>query len=126
MPGFLTDAHLSPKVAEQARLKRPDIPVESLRAWRHGVLLEAGDAAILAAARQDGLVLVTYDQRTLIPLVVEWMSEGRDHAGLIVIDERSIAQEDIGTQVYALIALWEAHPGAGWTNRVIYLKPCAP
>jgi hypothetical protein len=123
MPALLTDAHISPRVAEQITTKRPEITIHNLRHWRSGAFLEADDAVILGAAYPEGLTFVTYDQRTFVPLVIQWMEEGRDHAGVVFIDERSILQEDIGGQVRALIALWDTAHSEDWTNMVFYLKP---
>ena len=123
MLALLTDAHLSPKAAEQITSKRPEITIYSLRLWRSGAFLGAEDEAILEAARTEGLTLVTYDQHTIVPLVTQWMTEGRGHAGVILIDERSILQKDIGGQVRALMDLWDRSQADNWTNVVTYLKP---
>ncbi len=123
MLALLTDAHLLPKVAEQITSKRPEITIYSVRVWRSGAFLGAEDERILEAARTEGLTLVTYDQHTIVPLVTRWMSEGRDHTGVIFIDERSIMQKDIGGQVRALIDLWDRSQADNWTNVVTYLKP---
>ncbi len=119
---LLTDAHISPDVAEQIKAKRQEIEIHSLREWRGGVLLEAEDYVILEAAAEEGRTLVTYDQRTLAPLVLQWNTNGRDHAGVIFIDRQSIAQSDIGAQVRALMNLWDEAHEQDWTNAVGYLK----
>ena len=95
----------------------------SLQAWRNGALLRAEDDIILTAALEEGLTLVTYDQRTIAPLVLQWATEGRDHAGIVFIDEKSIAQADIGGKVRALLSLWESGNALDWKNIVAYLKP---
>lgn len=123
MPGFLTDAHISPKVAAQVRAKRPECPIQSLRSWRGGQLLDAEDDVILTAALEDELTLVTYDQRTIVPLVSQWMMEGREHYGVAFLDEHSIVQEDIGGQVLAIVELWDTGDREPWTNRILYLRP---
>jgi hypothetical protein len=64
---------------------------------------------ILTAALEEGLTLVTYDQRTIVPLLMRWRAEGRDHAGVILINRQSIAQADIGGQVRALINTTMSH-----------------
>lgn len=123
MLAFLLDAHISPKVAEQITAKRPEIPIQSLRSWREGKLRQAEDPEILEAARQENLTLVTYDQKTIVPLVVQWIQENRNHAGVLFVDERTIVQDDIGTQVRSLIAFWDVHHQEEWTNGVSYLHP---
>lgn len=122
MLSLLTDSHLSPKVAEQVRARRPESRICSLRFWRGGALLHAEDHEILATALEEGLTLVTYDQRTIVPLVTRWTEEGRDHSGVVLIDDLSIVQEDIGGQVLALVNLWDVSRDEDWANVVSYLK----
>lgn len=122
MPGFLTDAHMSPKVAVQVQAKRRDCQIHCLRSWRGGRLLDAEDNEILIAAFEEGLTLITYDQRTIVPLVSQWMMEGRSHGGVVFIDEQSILQEDIGGQVLALVELWDSANTDAWTVRIICLR----
>lgn len=123
MLALLTDAHVSPNVAEQMKAKRPEIVIYSLQAWRDGALLRADDDVILTAALEEGLTFVTYDQRTIAPMVTQWAMEGRDHAGIIFIDEKSIAQADVGGKVRALLTPWDRAQSQDWTNAVSYLKP---
>ncbi|HZT41732.1 MAG TPA: DUF5615 family PIN-like protein [Chthonomonadaceae bacterium] len=119
---YLLDAHISPKVAEQIRAKRPEIRIDCLSSWRGGMLLNAEDDEILQAAHEESLTLVTYDQSTIIPLVTRWAEQGREHAGVIFVDDRSILQEDIGSQVRALISLWDSSSAKDWTNGIQFLK----
>ena len=123
MLAFLTDAHISPDVAAQVKAKRPEIVIHSLREWREGALLRAEDDIILTAAWEESLTFVTYDQRTIAPLIVLWGAEGRDHAGVIFVNRCTIAQSDRGSQVRGLLALWEAKHTQDWTNLADYLKP---
>jgi hypothetical protein len=51
------------------------------------------------------------------------MSEGRDHAGILFIDDRTIVQEDAGSQVLALIELWDAACDENWTNVIAFARP---
>jgi hypothetical protein len=71
---FLLDEHIAPKVAEQIQTKRADIPVQTLQAWRSGRLFQQDDALILAAAQEDGVTRVTYDQKMITLLVVHPLS----------------------------------------------------
>ena len=88
-----------------------------------GDLCGKDDDLVLSAAHADNLTLVTYDQKTIAPLVMQWATEGRDHTGVIFIDDRSIVQEDVGGRVRALIDLWDKAHTQDWTNAVSYLKP---
>ena len=119
---LLTDEHISYLVAEQIRAKRPEIPVTSVSTWRAGALLGALDDHLLRAAAEDELTLVTYDRVSIPPLLTEWGITGEEHAGVIFIDERTIAQADLGGQVLALIAHWDQTHEWEWRNVIAFLR----
>jgi hypothetical protein len=123
MLAFLLDEQISHMVMEQVRQKRSDVRIESVLLWRDGDLRGKEDAEVLAAAVEESLTLVTYDQKTITPLLMQWAMEGRTHAGVIFIDGRSIAQENTDGKVRALLSLWEQANALDWTNAVSYLHP---
>ena len=123
MLAYLLDEQISRMVAEQVRSKRPDIPIESAHRWRGGTFLSTDDSLILAAAREEGLTLVTYDVSTIAPVLVEWAQAGLCNAGVVFIDHRTIASSNFGGLVRALIAHWDAYYTDEWTNRIDYLRP---
>ena len=118
---FLLDEQISHVVMEHIREKRPDIGIESVLLWRGGDLRGREDEVVLMAARSERFTLVTYDQKTIVPLIVQWAAEGQDHAGVVLVDEKTIAQGDIGGQVRALLRLWDRDNALDWTNVVTYL-----
>jgi hypothetical protein len=119
---LLMDAHISPVVPVQVKAVQPEIIIRSLQEWRDGAFLGSKDDIILAEAQKDGLTFVTYDQRTIAPLIAQWAVQGRDHTGVIFIYQKSIAQADIGGKVRALLALWSQGNTLDWTNAVGFLK----
>lgn len=123
MLAFLLDEHISHVVMQQLREKHPDLRVESVLRWREGGLRGKADELLLIAAAEENLTLVTYDQKTITPLIVQWAMEGRRHAGVIFIDEKTIAPEDIGGKVMALFALWQQSHTWDWSDAVAYLRP---
>lgn len=118
---LLLDEHLSPVIAEQVRARNPHIPIVSLHHWRGGRLRRTADDLILAAVYEEQLTLVTYDQRTILPIIQWWGSEGRPHSGLIMVSERTVASNNYGALVRRLIALWEARGDEERTNQLLYL-----
>ena len=120
---LLLDEQMSPEVAVQIEAKRADIPIESAQTWRGGVLRGKPDDQVLRAAREAGLTLVSYDVSTITPLLVEWAAQAESHAGVIFIDNRTLAQNDFGGQVAALIAQWDIAQAWEWTNVVLFLRP---
>jgi hypothetical protein len=122
---LLLDEHISGVVAEQVRAHRSDIPIESVHAWRAGAFRGRHDPDLLRAARDEAWTLVTYDQNTIPPLFYEFIQAGEDHAGVLFIDDRTVRPDDFGLLVRSLVAFWDAHGQADWTNRVMYLNRAA-
>jgi hypothetical protein len=122
---FLTDEHISHAVAEQMHLKRADIRVESLLRWRDGALRNTDDALVLAAAREEGLTLVTYDQKTIPPILLELAESGGHHSGAVFADRNSIPSDNIGRLVQALLAFYDQYHRLDWTDIVMFLSRTA-
>ena len=122
MLSLLLDENLSPEITRQLVEKRPDIQVTSVHYWHEGQCKGRPDETILMAATQEGLTLVTYDQKTIVPVLMQWGAAGTDHAGVVFIDDRTIANNNFGGLVRAFMALWDAHRADEWTNRVEFLR----
>ena len=118
---LLLDEHLAKAIAKQLAAKEPQIPIVTLPAWEDGDYLGADDEIILAAASEQGLTLVTYDQRTIVPLLKEWGERGISHGGMIFIDTLTLAPNNIGGLLRSLIQLWTALGEEEWRDRVVYL-----
>ena len=123
MLSFLLDEQISPNIAEQIKLKHPEIPVFSLHNWHNGAYLGIVDEVILQNAAIEKITLVTYDQKTIPPILVEWGQANLNHAGVIFIDYRSISPRDFGSLVKALVWLWKTQSKSNWQNRIVYLRP---
>ncbi len=135
MLSLLTDEQISPAVARQVRALRPDVPIESLRDWQGGAFEGVADDLLLLAARDAGLTLITYDQKTIPPVLLEWGGYGqgqghgqgyKEHAGVIFVDNFTISQAniaDIGGLVSAIIGHWDRTRDWDWTSRIDYLRP---
>lgn len=93
----------------------------AIRDWEEGSYLTFPDDAILAVALQHHMTLVTYDRRTITPLLAQMAESSTRHGGVVLVDERTIAPNDLGGLTRALVQLWDALRGADWTNRVVYL-----
>jgi hypothetical protein len=118
---LLTDEHVSPVTAEHVRLKRPDIRIYSLHRWQEGAFLGKADRLLLAAAHTERLTLLTYDQKTIPPLLLEMASDAADHSGVVFVDNETIAQHDIGGLIRAILLLYDRCSVWEWTNRVSFL-----
>ena len=118
---FLLDEHISPEVAVGLRRRSRALVAHGLAEWLHGELLGQDDARILSDAFRQGLTLVTYDRRTIPVLLKEWAEVGRQHGGVIFVDDRTISPAEIGGLVRALLELNEKGQRWSWTDRVCYL-----
>ena len=121
---LLLDEQISPVVAEQITARRPEIPVVSFRDWEGGRHRNVGlqDADLFTLTFEQGLTLVTYDRRTIEPLLVSLAEQTRPHGGVIFVDERTIAANDFGGLVRALEELWNERGQQDWQNQVAYLQ----
>ena len=119
---LLLDEHISPRVATGLRRRNRSLLVQSIAEWENGEFLGRDDSACLKQAVAQRLTLVTYDRRTIPPLLKTWTEEEHDHGGVIFIDEKTISPADIGGQVHALSKLARETARWDWTNRVVFLQ----
>ena len=118
---LLLDEHISPGVAQSLRRRDRSIAVFAMADWEEGNFLGLEDSACLQEAAMQKLTLVTYDRRTIPPLLKDWAEEGRQHAGVIFIDEKTISPADIGGLVYSLGLLVKEARDWDWTDRICFL-----
>ncbi|HLV81676.1 MAG TPA: DUF5615 family PIN-like protein [Chthonomonadaceae bacterium] len=121
MLAFLLDQQISPQIAVQVQSKRPEIPILSLYSWRGGTFVGIADTQILHAAAEDGRTLVTYDRKTIAPLLKEWGASGLSHGGVVFVDNFTIASNDFGRLVRSLIYFWDQEHTSDWTDRIGFL-----
>ncbi len=68
------------------------------------------------------LTLITYDRKTIPPVLVALGAAGKDHAGVIFVDNFTIAHHDVGGLVRAIIARWDETYDWDWPNRIDFLR----
>ncbi len=119
---LLLDEHISPVIAHQLKAKNPNLEVVGLSEWENGIHLGRPDDELLLLAREQHLTLVTYDRRTITPLLKDWAEAGTVHAGVIFVDEKTIAPNDFGSLVRSLEALWQAYGDQIWIDWVFFLS----
>lgn len=83
--------------------------------------LQVTDDLILQAAHAAGWTLVTYDRRTIPQLLKTWGEQGIAHGGVVFVDERTIAQNEVGGLIRALAQLANRLGDVEWENRDVYL-----
>jgi hypothetical protein len=118
---FLLDEHISPDVCSIVRSRRSSIGIESIHEWRDGSLRGKDDDYVLRVAAESGYALVTYDLRTLPPLLREWAARGQRHQGVVFIDELTCRSQDAAGIATALIRVWDGMSDFDWTDRVAFV-----
>jgi hypothetical protein len=116
---LLLDEQISPDVAVGLR-RRKDVIVFAVADWEAGRGL--ADDLLLEEAAAQKLTLVTYDRKTIPPLLKIWGEVGHDHAGVIFIDDKTIPSSDFGGLVKALQNLIQETNGWDWKNRICFLR----
>jgi hypothetical protein len=119
---LLLDEHISPDMADGLRRRNRSLVIHCMAEWESGDFLGQEDSACLLEAAEQRLTLVTYDRRTIPPLLKIWAEEGREHGGVIFVDEKTISPADIGGLVRALTQLFKETGKWDWTGRVYFLR----
>lgn len=119
---LLLDEHISPDIAKGLSRRIPGLVIWSMAEWEGGNFLGQDDSVCLQEALVQGLTLVTYDRRTIPPLLKEWAEEAHSHPGVIFVDEKTISPADIGGLVKALAILVKETRSWDWTNRILFLR----
>jgi hypothetical protein len=119
---LLLDEHISCDVAAGLRRRDQKVSVCGMAEWEQGGFLGRDDSACLEQAAVQKLTLVTYDRRTIPPLLKAWAEEGRQHAGVIFVDEKTISPADIGGLIQSLRMLVHEAGNWDWTDRICFLR----
>ena len=119
---LLLDEHMSRVVADGLRHRNRQLVVFCMTEWEGGEFLGQQDSICLKQAAAQGLTLVTYDRRTIPPLLKTWGEEGRKHGGVIFVDEKTVSPSDTGGLIGGLSDLWRKTSKWDWTNRVYFLR----
>ena len=81
---LLLDEHISSEVANGVQRRNRSLVVHSMVQWESGDFLGKEDSVCLLEAAKQRLTLVTYDRRTIPPLLKLWAEEERPHGGCTV------------------------------------------
>ena len=83
--------------------------------------LEAStDPLLLEVLREYGLILITFDRRTMAMHAGQLTRSGGGHAGVILF-RRSVSPMDYGKQSRLVVELWKEAGDWDWSDRIEYL-----
>ena len=117
--GVLLDAHLATGIV--VGLRRLGIDAVSLAEWRGGAYRTGSDDDNLRAAHEERRALVTFDVRSIPPLVRALAEQRSDHSGVILISRKTFAQNDVRQIVQSLARMLNERPGDAFANQVLFL-----
>lgn len=119
-PRLLADENVSHDlVAACLRIDR-GFPIMHIARWRDGASLQLKDPALLMTLRDEEVVLVSFDRRSLAHHAGLLTREGVGHCGVIVY-RRTVSRVAYGTQARLLVDLWREAADWDWADRIAYL-----
>ena len=117
---FIADENTSHHLVAAGRKLAPSFPLQHLADWQNGRALGLKDDPLLLTLRESGLILVSFDRRTLADEAGQLSREGVGHAGVILF-RRLIPATAYGRQAELLKALWCEAQAWDWADRIVYL-----
>lgn len=119
---LLLDIHIKPEIAAAVADRCLGSVVVSLRHWQGRKYRTAPDEVILQSANPQGLTLVTYDVRSIWPLLRTRAAANQPHAGVVFVDEKTISQQDFGGQIRSMVYIWNQRSDEDWRDVVAFLE----
>ena len=98
---LLLDEHLPKAVAVTLCRLHAGTDAQQIADWQNGRWLGEGDPVLLEGLWEDRRILASYDRATLPGHLAERIAEGKDHAGVIFVDQERFPA--------SRIAKWHGH-----------------
>ena len=117
---LLADGNLSRRFVEACSRLQSEFPIIHLADWLGGKHRLSKDPVLLAVLREEGLILVSFDRRTMAMHAGQLTRTGLGHAGVILF-RRSVSQIDYGKQSRLLVEFWKEAGSWEWADRIEYL-----
>ena len=111
---------MSRRFVQACRRLHPGFPVIHLADWMEGRHCISKDPVLLSVLREQGLIIVGFDRRTMAMHAGDLTRQGGGHAGVILF-RRSVSQMDYGKQSRLLVEFWKKANGWEWLDRIEYL-----
>jgi len=117
---LVADANLSRRFVAACRRLKPNFPILHLTDWMEGKHCISKDPVLLGVLRENGLVIVSFDRRTMARHAGQQTRAGAGHAGVILF-RRSVSQMDYSKQSRLLVEFWQEASDWDWADRIEYL-----
>ena len=113
-PRFLADENLEASIVRAVRRLEPRIEFPSLSDVE---LLGATDAAVLAYAAENSLIVVCHDVKTMIEAAKSRTRTGTRMPGLFIVPQSASAR----VIAESLHLVWSASMAEEWHDRIVFL-----
>jgi hypothetical protein len=117
---LVADANLSRRFVEACRRLDKEFPIVHLADWLSGKHRISKDPLLLEVLREYGLILITFDRRTMAMHAGQLTRSGGGHAGVILF-RRSVSPMDYGKQSRLVVEFWKEAGHWDWSDRIEYL-----
>jgi hypothetical protein len=117
---LLADANLSRHFVRACLRLDKKFPIIHIADWMNGKHLISKDPILLPVLRENDLIIVTFDRRTMAMHAGELTRSAGGHAGVILF-RRTVSQVDYGKQSRLLIEFWMEAQQWDWSDRIEYL-----
>jgi hypothetical protein len=117
---LLADANLSRRFVKACLRLDRGFPAVHIADWMSGKHRMSRDPVLLPVLREHGLIMISFDRRTMAMHAGELTRSGGGHAGVILF-RRSVAQLDYGKQSRLAVAFWQEARNWDWSDRIEYL-----
>ena len=94
---LLLDEHISPAVAYGLRRRNRQLVAFYMTEWEDGEFLGQQDSVCLKQAAAQGLTLVTYDRRTIPPLLKSWGKKSESTVEWFLLTKRLSPRQTLAT-----------------------------
>lgn len=117
---LLADANLSRKGVQACLRREKTFPIVHISDWMGGRHRVSHDPVLLSVLREQGMILVSFDRRTMAMHAGQSTRSGSGHAGVILF-RRTVSQTDYGKQSRLLVEFWREARDWEWADRIEYL-----
>lgn len=111
---LLVDENLNNHIYRSLLLQRPGLDI--VRVQDVG-LSGKSDPEVLAWALAENRILLTHDVRTIPPLALEWLNEGRSIPGILLSEQGA----SLGQIILDLLLIIDASEQSEWEGQMYYL-----
>ena len=117
---LLADANLSHRFVRACLRLDRHFPIVHIADWMNGKHRMSKDPVLLAALREHGLIIISFDRRSMGMYAGDLTRTGGGHAGVILF-RRSVPQLDYGKQSRLVVEFWKEGRDWDWADRIEYL-----